>query len=71
MTQLTTFFFNVQRLSKTKLTIPQTWLDAFLQLITVLDEEKNDRKRIIFFDELPWLATHRSGFLKAFGFWSL
>lgn len=66
--QLTTFFFHVQRRSKTNLTKPKTWLAAFLQLITVLDEEENDRKRIIFFDELPWLATHRSGFLKAFGF---
>lgn len=66
--QLTTFFFHVQRLSNQKLTKPKTWLDAFLQLITVLEETNNDSKRIIFFDELPWLATHRSGFLKAFGF---
>ncbi len=68
--QLTTFLFHIQRYSKldTKLTKPKTWLAAFLQLITVLEEEKTDKKRIIFFDELPWLATHRSGFLKAFGF---
>lgn len=69
--QLKTFFFLISRYAdpSTKLTKPKTWLDAFLQLITVLDEkEKTDRKRIVFFDELPWLATHRSGFLKAFGF---
>ena len=35
---------------------------------TVLYAEKTDKKCIIFFDELPWLATHRSGFLRAFGF---
>ena len=69
--QMTTFFFLIKQYAKpsTKLTKPQTWLDAFLQLITVLDATKNTKKkRIIFFDELPWLATHRSGFLKAFGF---
>ncbi len=26
------------------------------------------QKRVIFLDELPWFATHRSGFLDAFGF---
>jgi AAA+ ATPase superfamily predicted ATPase len=68
--QLTTFLFHIQRYSKlgAKLNKSRTWLAAFLQLITVLEEEKTDKKRIIFFDELPWLATHRSGFLKAFGF---
>ncbi len=69
--QLKAFFFLISRYAKppTKLTNPKTWLDAFLQLIIVLEEaEKVESKRILFFDELPWLATHRSGFLKAFGF---
>lgn len=69
--QLTTFSYLLKRYANpsTKLTPPKNWLDAFLQLITVLEEKGSSRKkRIIFFDELPWLATHRSGFLKAFGF---
>lgn len=68
--QLKTFFFYVQKYAdpKTKLKQPKTWLDAFLQLISVLDDKKVDKKRVLFFDELPWLATHRSGFLRAFGF---
>ena len=69
--QLRTFFFLMEKYANptTKLTAPKNWLDAFLQLITVLEEkEPSKRKRIIFFDELPWLATHRSRFLKAFGF---
>jgi len=69
--QLKAFSFLVQNYASSpqKLTQPKTWLDAFLQLITVLeDNKKTKRKRIVFFDELPWLATHKSGFLKAFGF---
>lgn len=48
---------------------PKNWLTAFHQLITVLNSKKNSKKKLIlFFDELPWLATKKSGFLRAFGF---
>lgn len=48
---------------------PKNWLEAFRQLILVLERKKDaSRKRILFFDELPWLASKKSGFLKAFGF---
>ena len=55
---------------------PTTWLEAFHQLILYLEKKSeinNNRneeapKSVIFFDEMPWLATHRSGFLNAFGF---
>jgi AAA+ ATPase superfamily predicted ATPase len=52
--------------------IPYSWGDAFRKLITALEKlPKVKRKRIIFFDELPWLASKRSGFLSAFGyFWN-
>lgn len=68
--QLKAFFFYVRQYDDrtTELKSPKTWLDAFLQLITVLSQKKTSKKRILFFDELPWLATRRSGFLRAFGF---
>ena len=47
---------------------PKSWLEAFRLLILHLEKKDNAQKRVVFFDELPWLATHRSGFLKAFGF---
>ena len=47
---------------------PKAWLEAFRLLILYLESKKTAHKRVVFFDELPWLATHRSGFLKAFGF---
>ena len=68
--QLKAFHYYVQQYATDTTTLkpPEKWLDAFLQLITVLNAEKTDKKRIIFFDELPWLATRRLGFLRAFGF---
>jgi uncharacterized protein len=47
---------------------PKTWLDAFHLLILYLEGTATDKKRVVFLDEMPWLATHRSGFLNAFGF---
>ena len=50
---------------------PTTWLEAFYALSVVLDGLERDRKLIVFFDELPWLASKRSGFLTALGwFWN-
>lgn len=47
---------------------PKTWLEAFRLLILFMESTAGPEKRVIFFDEMPWLATHRSGFLNAFGF---
>ncbi len=47
---------------------PTTWLEAFRLLILFLENTASAEKRAVFFDELPWLANHRSGFLNAFGF---
>ncbi len=53
---------------------PTDWLSAFQQLIDVLDERMRARRRkkvALFFDELPWLAARKSGFLPAFEqFWN-
>jgi len=71
--QLESFQFNLQKYAgkKEEVLQPKKWLDAFFSLITILETEQTSRKRIIFFDELPWIATHRSGFLRAFGyFWN-
>ena len=50
---------------------PQTWLQAFQLLITYLEPQLKKGKKIIFFDEFPWLDTPRSGFMQAFeNFWN-
>jgi uncharacterized protein len=50
---------------------PANWLQAFQMLVTWLEATPKDEKRVIFFDELPWLATRKSDFIKALGyFWN-
>ena len=41
---------------------------AFIRLIEHLRQLPQDKKLVVFLDELPWLATPRSGFLRAFSF---
>lgn len=43
---------------------PSNWHEAFSQLRTAVEGIKQSERIILFFDELPWLATPRSGFLE-------
>lgn len=51
---------------------PATWTEAFAMLAAALERRpRRKRKRVVFFDEVPWLASHRSGFMPAFEyFWN-
>ena len=50
--------------------IPKSWLEAFGLLSNFL-KNSTDEKKIVFFDELPWMDTPRSNFLSAFEhFWN-
>lgn len=50
---------------------PQNWLDAFLLLEKYLQKIDDGSRQLVFLDELPWLDSPRSGFLRAFeGFWN-
>ncbi|MDP1726447.1 MAG: ATP-binding protein [Bacteroidota bacterium] len=50
---------------------PGNWQDAFEQLKKLLARKKGKKKKIIFFDELPWLATPKSNFLTMLAhFWN-
>lgn len=50
---------------------PKSWLDAFFMLEKLLQSIDNGTKQLVFLDELPWLDTPRSGFVRAFeGFWN-
>ncbi|MGC4233361.1 MAG: ATP-binding protein [Niabella sp.] len=52
---------------------PGSWQEAFYQLQERLEAIKDKKKKkVLFFDELPWLDTHKSGFLSSFGyFWNM
>jgi uncharacterized protein len=54
--------------SKVPLAAPTNWMEAFRQLSIMLDGKKSTRKKVVFIDELPWLATPRSGFMQALDF---
>ncbi len=49
------------------------WLEALSDLARRMDQERTTTspRQVIFFDELPWLASRRSGFVRAFSwFWN-
>ena len=51
---------------------PKDWLDAFFMLVEHLKQIDQKKKRlVVFLDEVPWMSTHRSGFLKGLSyFWN-
>lgn len=57
-------FFGQDALSVT----PDNWMDAFEILMRQLERKQKTGKMVVFFDELPWLAKPKSGFLNALGF---
>ncbi|MDR2823799.1 MAG: ATP-binding protein [Prevotellaceae bacterium] len=46
----------------------ETWLEAFRQLVHLLEHSGQKGKKVIFIDELPWFDTPRSGFITALEF---
>jgi uncharacterized protein len=53
-------------------TVPADWREAFERIAAAVGRRgRAGGKRVVFFDELPWLASPRSGFLRAFEhFWN-
>lgn len=68
--QLENFTFQIGQWSTSKFPIatPSNWLKAFMLLIDYLETYDYKEKKVVFLDELSWLATHKSGFLRALGF---
>ena len=69
--QLENFAIRLKTHSGKSITNPTSWLQAFEQLNEWLTNSKAKGKRVLFFDEFPWLASRRSGFHSAFeAFWN-
>lgn len=62
----TTFYGNVR---KGFLGQPENWMDALSLLTEAINLNKEDQKIILFLDELPWMATHKSGLLSALDYY--
>ena len=57
--------------SEVPLTTPSSWFEAFDLLKIVIKTHKGKKKKVIFLDEFPWMATNKSRFLTAFtDFWN-
>ena len=68
--QLTNFHQRLAAKAR-KFNRPSDWLEAFAQLEKYLTNLTTTKKKVIFIDEFPWLASRRSKFLTAFeNFWN-
>ena len=48
---------------------PNSWEEAFKILSQFVENKKSKQKVVIFFDELPWMVTKRSGLLEALDYY--
>lgn len=68
--QLDAFYLSLKKYGYREVRKPKSWFDAFYCLENLL-EQKGDDRQVVFFDELPWLDTPKSNFIKAFElFWN-
>jgi uncharacterized protein len=50
--------------------IPENWASAFKYLKEYLGNfRKSKKKKVIFLDEVPWIDSHKSGFLEELQYW--
>ena len=71
ISQLRHFSAELERQTGVTQDVPDDWTKAFQLLRNYLEQLPQNQKHIVFIDELPWLDTHRSGFLPAFEwFWN-
>lgn len=69
--QLQNFHFSLIRHGMEGGESPRSWMEAFFRLEQFLEQQDNGTRQVIFIDELPWMDTHRSGFLTALeSFWN-
>ena len=68
--QLENFRFALRRHGHENCPRLNNWLAAFYELERFLERQPEGRK-VVFIDEMPWMDTHKSGFLSALeGFWN-
>lgn len=69
--QLKRWQIQLSRYSGKKRCRPKDWYEAFDQLREYLETRSGEEKLVLFIDELPWLDTPKSGFLRALEvFWN-
>lgn len=70
-TQLESFYYSLLNHGLEGMKAPSSWMEAFFQLEQLLGRIDDGKRQVVFFDELPWMDTPRSGFIPAFeSFWN-
>lgn len=73
--QLDAFHLALRQQGLPKCAKPTNWIEAFYQLQNLLENKKgdsrNNNKKVVFLDELPWMDAPKAGFVEALGnFWN-
>lgn len=69
--QLLSFYFSMLQSGLEGKSKPKSWIEAFYMLECLLEDLDDGSRQVVFIDELPWMDTPKSGFLKAFeSFWN-
>lgn len=69
--QLEHFYHSLNTQGMAECKMPENWLDAFALLERFLQQQDDGSRQLVFLDELPWLDSPRSGFIRAFeAFWN-
>lgn len=70
-TQLTNFARTLKKYGARNIKSFANWFDAFYALEEYLETLPNDKKKVVFFDEMPWIDRQRSDFVSALEyFWN-
>jgi AAA+ ATPase superfamily predicted ATPase len=69
--QLNSFSKSLNNYSKMSFPQCKNWFEAFENLVVLLKNSRVRGKKVIFIDEMPWMDTHKSGFVSALEwFWN-
>jgi len=68
-TQLENFKNAYYRYFNLLIPTPESWTMAFEMLRQQLERSRKKGRKVIFIDEMPWLATMGSNFIQAFEYW--
>ena len=68
-TQLENFKIAFQKYFNMTIPMPENWTIAFDMLRKEIDRSRKKERKVIFIDEMPWLATMGSNFIQAFEYW--
>ena len=67
--QLENFKIAFQSYFKMTISTPENWTIAFDILRNAIHRSKKKGRKVIFIDEMPWLASMGSNFIQAFEYW--